>query len=1114
MGGQSPQLSPPSPSTAMPCPIMQISPANLSQNNAPGQESPKLPSVSAPLRRSPRLSSPIPVTPDVSRKEERLITVVEEVMQESRPDTPENEQMSNDEPSSVLASRIMRAHDNPSPPPQDIDGDSSLGKRIAIFPSVDVFESPLRLSRSLFRRPESPSQVPLPPSSPILTHLPSPIPITPCETDISQPDLISFDLFSDMPSGPSVPARSTSLLDSSPASSLSSKGEGAAIASSPLYNVESTNSDIERESFSNTSEEQDAMDALIPADENPTLPIASTSTTVQKLADDSQTPVRWSSRPRRSLLPTALSPIREKLSVARLPSSSEALAKTEGKGKGKERSFPREGEFLEKSEESAVSMTPRTRPARRRDGSPMRRRAYDAPGISRRQLASLSPGSANLLGQLPSVLRPSPGDANVTPSAPQPFGLPLSTTLPVDSYGPIRFPSPKRQAQILSPERPQFRLPLGDPNRTPARRIPLEQAVAQGQLSPQRAAILSNPRTDKSGSLFNIPPSDSPPRRVPLTGPESPIRASRWGGVRFGGKSPERSRSVEPQAVTRPTATFQKGKQRSGSAEPPGWSASMKLGPPRQLPFPISASHPQLPSSIPEETAPGDPPPTAPIATTIEGDSVNEPAVSRSRVTPQSQSSKSNLRQPSVSTSKIPRKKPYARPTSAGTVAETQTVKSSRTTGLRRADPFVPASKASTLGLRHSMPTTTNLKRKRGTDPLPSPSGPASTAVRQVSSLIKPSSPTRKPSQRTLKLRLVAENDSRLVMSKLPPMELASASPPSPRNIESVQQLSAPAEDTPPPENLVPTDTLASPKAESSSESGKLIDTSPVAPPDPEPPLPGVRRTTRVRKSIHPGTDLFSRPSDAPPPRARKPKVEDPMFAGMTSIALRQLTSSNTVKNQVYLAATLETEIIRKEGARPESPIMKARTVLQKEADEKGTLRKERAERRARRLNEENKEDEEENLSAVEEDDDWDQLDSSPVRVGMHRRGPGEEEDYVTPVRRPPTKASFADEPNVREKRHVKWDRGLSTAIFVDELKLKDINPPKENDIKKSCLAPTAKAIPLDMLGNLSNASSALEDIIPESIVVQKFVYDSDLLQEPEPMVVKTTRSRSKRSKS
>ncbi|KAK0228521.1 hypothetical protein IW262DRAFT_1455758 [Armillaria fumosa] len=1077
---------------------------NLSQNNTPSQELLRLPSHLAPLRRSPRLSSPVPETPDVSRQEEHFIRVVGEVSQESRPVTPENDQIPNDEPSSVLASRIMRAHDNPSPPPQGIDENASPGKEFPVFPSVDILEMSISPLRSLFGGPKSSCQVPPPSSSPpILTHLLSPIPTTPPARDVSQSDLISFDSFTN--TGPSVPVCSTSLLDSLPAGSLFSEGNQTAIASSPLRNVESSNADLEPET---SCEEQYVVDTLIPTDENLPSPITSTSTAVQEPVDSPQTPARRSSRPRRSLLPNVLSPVREKLPVAHSPNYNEAVPKTEGKGKAKEISFFRESEVSEESEESTIPMTSRTRPDRRRDGSPTRRMAGDVPGIFRRQLASLSPSSASLLGQLPSVVRPSPGNASLTPSAPQLLALPPPATLPASANRPIRFPSPTRQAQLLSPERPQFRLPLGDPNRTPARRIPLEQAVARGQLSPQRAAIFSNPRTDNSGSLFNIPPSDSPPRRVPLNAPESPTRASKWGGVRFGAKSPERSRSVEPQAVTRPTATFLKGKHRSGSAEPtshPSWTASTKLGPPRKLPFPISASRPQLPSSILEESA--DPPSAAPTTTAIDGESNTEHTVPQPS-TPQSQTFKSNLRQPSVVTSKIPRKKPYARPgvASASRFAEAQTVKSSRTVGLRKDGLSVPAvKKSSTLGLGHSMPTTTNLKRKRGPDPLSSPSRLVSTVVREVPRRINLSHPTRNPSQRTLKLRSVTENDNRLDPTEPP----APASPSSPRNIETVQQL------TPFVENSA-VNAPPSPGTEPSSESAQLVDTSSVAPSVPEPSRPGVRRTTRVRKSIHPGIDLFSRPSDAPPPRPRKPRVEDPLFAGMTSIALRHLTSSNTMKNQVYLAATLETEIIRKEGTRPESPIMKARTVSQKEADEKGRLRKERAERRARRLNEENKdkEDEEENLSALEEDDDYDQLDSSPVRAGRHRRGPGEEEDYVTPVRPPPMKEHLADEADARGKRHVKWDRGLSTAIFVDELKLQNINVPKESDIKKSCLAPTAKAISLDTLGNLPNTSSPLKDLVPESVVVQKFVYDSDLPQETEPAVARSTRSRSKRSKS
>ena len=50
----------------------------------------------------------------------------------------------------------------------------------------------------------------------------------------------------------------------------------------------------------------------------------------------------------------------------------------------------------------------------------------------------------------------------------------------------------------------------------------------------------------------------------------------------------------------------------------------------------------------------------------------------------------------------------------------------------------------------------------------------------------------------------------------------------------------------------------------------------------------------------------------------------------------------------------------------------------------------------------------------------------------------------------------------------------------------------------------------LDTLGNLLNTDSPLGDIVHESIIVKKFVYDSDL----EAPAVNRTRSKSKIAKS
>lgn len=54
----------------------------------------------------------------------------------------------------------------------------------------------------------------------------------------------------------------------------------------------------------------------------------------------------------------------------------------------------------------------------------------------------------------------------------------------------------------------------------------------------------------------------------------------------------------------------------------------------------------------------------------------------------------------------------------------------------------------------------------------------------------------------------------------------------------------------------------------------------------------------------------------------------------------------------------------------------------------------------------------------------------------------------------------------------------------------------------------------MDTLGNLANADSPLKDLIQENVVVKKFVYDSDVEAALPVMVVKNTRSRSKKGKS
>jgi hypothetical protein len=58
-----------------------------------------------------------------------------------------------------------------------------------------------------------------------------------------------------------------------------------------------------------------------------------------------------------------------------------------------------------------------------------------------------------------------------------------------------------------------------------------------------------------------------------------------------------------------------------------------------------------------------------------------------------------------------------------------------------------------------------------------------------------------------------------------------------------------------------------------------------------------------------------------------------------------------------------------------------------------------------------------------------------------------------------------------------------------------------------------SKAVPLDTLGNLPNADAPLTELVEESIVVKKFIYDNDVEPVQEVIVMKNTRLRSKKGK-
>ena len=235
---------------------------------------------------------------------------------------------------------------------------------------------------------------------------------------------------------------------------------------------------------------------------------------------------------------------------------------------------------------------------------------------------------------------------------------------------------------------------------------------------------------------------------------------------------------------------------------------------------------------------------------------------------------------------------------------------------------------------------------------------------------------------------------------------------------------------------------------------------------------PYVRRTTRASRRAPAKLDgsgtvettatttATNRPSRRKPPTPRGVIIDDSVFSGMSMTALKDLTASNTARNQHYLAAKLETEVVRKDGARPDSPLVKIKTISQRQSEEKEKQRTERAARRARRSDE---------MGSSDFEDGSDAGYTSPCeelaerRERAHVRGSGEDEEYVTPEKpdRVIKRTRVVENGDVQEyetlRRTVKWDRGLFTEVCLDEVKLGTRQPLKENRGLKGILAPQAK---------------------------------------------------------
>lgn len=329
-----------------------------------------------------------------------------------------------------------------------------------------------------------------------------------------------------------------------------------------------------------------------------------------------------------------------------------------------------------------------------------------------------------------------------------------------------------------------------------------------------------------------------------------------------------------------------------------------------------------------------------------------------------------------------------------------------------------------------------------------------------------------------LKFRKVVDG---MLSARYPPAKATLAPPElsdsTSRSLSPLSELSSSSNEEPSDEKLPPaTRPIVHPKSETSDISQTDGDAFVVEPSthersslrqaaDGDEPSSRPRRTSRTRKPAQQQyvLDVFSgNTSTRPPPARRKPqpRMEGDGFMGMSATALKALTASNTTKNQ-QTVAVLTTEVIRKEGSRPESPTVKARTILQKQRDEREIRRGERAQRRARMSKEAS--DTEGQTELGDQVSPSARADHDENDYGMplkHRHGPGDEEDYETPERPEriiePVRLEGADT-KVKPVKQVKWHRGLSAAVYLDEVDPRRKSLPKDGVVARGCLAPTSK---------------------------------------------------------
>ncbi|KAG1756805.1 uncharacterized protein EDB91DRAFT_1076736 [Suillus paluster] len=1105
----------------------------------------------------------------------------------SREDTPENDALGQNEPSSVLASRIMRACDNPSPPPRAHPtiyfGLLTKDGRTP-FPDISAPPSPfrpinLRERLSQFAETEralSPQPAQLQASND--QHSP----LQDFAGNISQPDLISFEscstLVKTLPAEPSAeghPRGSPIQTSSSIDDLLSQSPQHPSIIPTPRVDG------VEQSSSSDSLD--DLPQGRVPADaesrppppSSPS-PLVATCATPDILKERARSSVRRSARLSGTPRPNQITHAQQLSETPKLKGKSRAIMLAP---EGEKPIAPDEQMVVRGNADPYPDIQRSTEDKERRRS---RKRGLngktDTPNLQR-ELGSLSPQSADVLTRLLPSQRstPLPEGQSSQPQRELSFGSldpPLLTPQrpKLNSQHPnfslatvqrplVVAPTPVRPNGGLpgSSSHLKFSLTVDDASRTPARRVPIQDVFVQGSASSQNVMLLSAKRDTSTrlmgtrGPVFSRPalddPSRSPAKRILITDLNSPMRSPTRpaaGRARSTSTEPKpivpqplRSRSVDPS----PRAPDSKGK------EPmfPKLSSKPRSG--AKLPFPLvpgQKAGTDLPHSIPEEA---------------EGSEVGEHSIAN-HAESSSSPVKSSLKKPSTG-SRIPRigAKPYARPQPKKPISSTTlpafgagphappvvlvaTGDASGNSDEPRTIVPPPNRKLEVKPVAEPSVLST-LKRKRGAEEtvISLPTHPV--MVRQVvpgmlgtkyapkavpelptmAPLLPEPSPKKPPGP--VKFRKVepgvisaryATPAAKPAASDTLPVDDSNSGP----QLPVLSEVPSTRSPSPP----IATSSPALPESETVKSSHDDIEPQEIADTSssrrPQENRGQGRRTSRRKAAAQHANDVFAPSTSTQPLQLRRSRrSEGDGFMGMTAIALQALTTSNTTKNQ-QIFAKLEREVIRKDGTRPESPTVKVRTILQKEREMKDQQRHERAKRRARRsdeglgLSDGEGASELSDQSMIELDREHDENDG--VVWTRHRRGPGEVEDYETPDR-PVKRLQFGDgsQEEERERKRVKWQHGLSTEIYLDEIHPRPNSWTKDFVIEKSCLAPTSKNLRLDTLGNLVDVEQhPLIDLHPENIVVKKYVYDNDIEIEVVKEVIppKITRSKSKKMKS